>query len=87
MIEWRNYSPLTHEGKLCYYLCSQQSHLPIRDVLNDQGKGYKPEPNYETTTYNRYASCNQKMASAPPLTIVYRISCLSRGIKALMENT
>jgi len=47
-----------HVGKLVYFLCTESSVLPIRDVLNDQGQGPKLEPNYETGTYNFCRSCN-----------------------------
>lgn len=56
--EWTAYQPAQKVGKLCYHYCSKQSHLPIRDVLNDHGQGFKVEPNYETATYNWYARCN-----------------------------
>ena len=56
---WQNYTPTAKVGKLCYHLCSKQSVLPLRDVLNDQGENFKPEPNYETATYNWCTWCNQ----------------------------
>ncbi len=52
------------QGKLCYFLCAQSSHLPIRDVLNEQKKGIKREPNYETQTYNLFAESNQRHVRA-----------------------
>jgi hypothetical protein len=55
---WTVYQPSQKIGKLCYHYCSKQSYLPIRDVLNDHGEGFKVEPNYETASYNWYASCN-----------------------------
>jgi len=50
--------PTSHVGKLVYFLCTESSPLPIRDVLNDQGQGLKLEPNYETGTYNFCRFCN-----------------------------
>ncbi len=47
---WHNYNPTEKVGKLCYQYCSEQSVLPIRDVLNDHNQGFKTEPNYETAT-------------------------------------
>lgn len=57
--EWRTYKAKRKVGKLCYHYCSKQSHLPIRDVLNDHRQGFKAEPNYETASYNWCASCNR----------------------------
>ncbi len=58
---WHDYNPNPTEkiGKLCYQYCSEQSILPIRDVLNDHNQGFKAEPNYETATYNWCSNCNQ----------------------------
>jgi hypothetical protein len=56
---WKPYEPSSPEAKLCYFLCSEKSHLPIRDVLNYHRAGNKLEPNYETATYNQCAKCNQ----------------------------
>jgi hypothetical protein len=63
-VEWTIYKPSQRVGKLCYYLCSDRSVLPIRDVLNSHGKGFKKEPNYETATYNWCAKCNQRSVVA-----------------------
>jgi len=51
--------PASDVGKLVYFLCTESSVLPIRDVLNDQDQGLKLEPNYETATYNFCRFCNQ----------------------------
>jgi len=56
---WEEYHSSKREGKLCYHYCSTHSVLPLRDVLNSHGKGYKSEPNYETATYNWCVKCNQ----------------------------
>lgn len=61
---WQNYNPTEKVGKLCYQYCSEQSVLPIRDVLNDHNQGFKTEPNYETASYNWYANCNQTSVQA-----------------------
>jgi len=61
---WQDYTPSEKTGKLCYQYCSEQSVLPIRDVLNDHKKGFKAEPNYETATYNWYSNCNQPSVRA-----------------------
>jgi hypothetical protein len=62
--EWTAYQPAQKVGKLCYHYCSERSHLPIRDVLNDHGQGFKVEPNYETVTYNQCAQCNRHSVHA-----------------------
>jgi len=51
-------------GKLCYFLSGKSSHLPIRDILNEQKRGGKQEPNYETQTYNFFAESNQRHVRA-----------------------
>ncbi len=56
--QWEVYKPTQQAGKLCYYLCSRHTLLPIRDVLNGHGQGFKVEPNYETATYNWCTKCN-----------------------------
>ncbi|MCC6544236.1 MAG: hypothetical protein IT392_07000 [Nitrospirae bacterium] len=61
---WKDYIPKERVGKLCYYLCSKQSILPIRDILDDHGAGNKMEPNIETETYNWYCSYNQTSVQA-----------------------
>ncbi len=38
---WHDYDPTEKTGKLCYQYCSEQSILPIRDVLNDHNKSFK----------------------------------------------
>ena len=60
--QWKTHCPSMIAGRLCYYLCTPQSDLPVRDVK------YKchdvehecTEPNYETATYNLFCSCNQQ---------------------------
>lgn len=49
---------------MCYQYCSEQSALPIRDILADHNKGNKSEPNYETATYNWCVNCNQPSVRA-----------------------
>ena len=61
---WQDYNPSEKTGKLCYQYCSEQSVLPIRDVLNDHNNGFKAEPNYETATYNWCFDCNQPSVRA-----------------------
>lgn len=52
--QWELYCPTKKVGKLCYYNCTMESDLPVRDVLRGS-----TEPNYETATYNWYWCCNQ----------------------------
>lgn len=54
----------TPRGKLCYFLCSKSSHLPVRDILNEHKRGTKLEPHYETRTYNFFAASNQRHVRA-----------------------
>jgi hypothetical protein len=62
---WVPYTATERAGKLCRFLCSHSSTLPIRDVLNEHGDGKKWEPHYEDGTYNTCAGCNQRgLASA-----------------------
>jgi|GEM_PF-3227029 len=52
-LHWKRHEQKERTGKLCYYICSEKSVLPIRNAPN------KEEPNYETRTYNCCATCNQ----------------------------
>ncbi len=61
---WEYYKPIIRAGKLCYFLCSKSSVLPIRDVLNDHSRGEKKEPNIESGTYNKYRDCNKGSVTA-----------------------
>lgn len=53
---WKPYCPTRKVGKLCSYLCTEESEFPVRDIRLRCGCA---EPNYETATYNWYAECNQ----------------------------
>lgn len=53
-VQWISYTPKRREGKLCYHNCTEDSELPLRDVLYES-----TEPNYETATYNWCDRCNQ----------------------------
>jgi hypothetical protein len=52
------------QGKICYFLCSASSTLPVRDVLGQQGRGSQREPHYETQTFNFYAAASQRHVRA-----------------------
>ena len=52
--DWLPYSPKQREGKLCYHLCTMDSELPLRKVVEEY-----TEPNYETMTYNYCDICLQ----------------------------
>ena len=43
-------------GKFCYFISCPDSELPIRDYVCEE----KPEPHYETKSYNEYRECNQR---------------------------
>ena len=58
--QWKTHRPSSMiAGRLCYYLCTTQSNLPVRDV-----ECGCTEPNYETKTYNLFQSCNQQNVHA-----------------------
>ncbi|MDR1760799.1 MAG: hypothetical protein LBR60_09810 [Fibrobacter sp.] len=52
---WQDYRG-TQTGALLYVETSHQSAVPVRDQLNENGKGFFYEPNYETSTYD-FVSC------------------------------
>ncbi len=47
-------------GSLLYVETSRMSVVPVRDQLNENGKGSFSEPNYETSTYGFASCCNVK---------------------------
>lgn len=47
------------KGMVQYFYHSPSSRLPIRDVLNEQGKGHKTEPHIEIGAENFCAPCYQ----------------------------
>lgn len=54
--QWKTHCPSPMiAGRFCYYRCTTQSDLPVREV--EYGC---TEPNYETETYNLFCSCNQQ---------------------------
>lgn len=53
-----------HAGVLMYVETSKQSVLPVRDQLNEQGKGNLFEPNYETRTYGFISSKNARAVNS-----------------------
>jgi len=56
---WQDYRGET-AGALLYIETSHQSVVPVRDQLNENGKGYYYEPNYETSTFGLISCCNAK---------------------------
>lgn len=54
-----NFGDLKDKGRLHFFLHSPSSKLPIRDVLNQQNKGYKTEPHIEIGAENYIKSCYQ----------------------------
>lgn len=56
---WQDYRGET-AGALLYIETSHQSVVPVRDQLNENGKGFFYEPNYETSTYGLVSCCNTK---------------------------
>lgn len=47
---WQDYRG-SKEGMVIYFESSPSSKLPVRDVLNENGKGKQYEPSCETSTY------------------------------------
>lgn len=56
---WQDYRG-NMTGALLYVETSHQSIVPVRDQLNENGKGCFFEPNYETSTYGLISCCNAK---------------------------
>lgn len=50
---------LEEKGRLQYFFHSPSSKLPIRDVLNEQKRGYKTEPHIEIGAENYINRCYQ----------------------------
>lgn len=56
---WQDYRG-DHAGVLLFVETSKQAALPVRDQLNECGKGFLTEPNYETATYNLVGGFNTR---------------------------
>lgn len=57
---WQDYRG-AHTALVVFVESSKQSVLPCRDQMNEQGKGFLYEPNYETRTYGWISSLNSKL--------------------------
>lgn len=51
------FSELEEKGRLHFFYHSPSSKLPVRDILNQQGKGYKTEPYIEKSAENYCVEC------------------------------
>src|SRR5574344_2100262 len=60
---WQDYRGV-NAGALLYVETSHQSSVPVRDQMNENGKGFFFEPNYETSTYGLVSCCNAKSINA-----------------------
>lgn len=60
---WQDYRG-AHAGSLVYVESSHQSAVPVRDQLNENGKGRFFEPNYETSTWGLISCCSTKSINA-----------------------
>jgi hypothetical protein len=56
---WQDYRG-DSAGVLLYVETSKQAVLPVRDQLNENGKGHFTEPNYETASYNLVGCFNAR---------------------------
>ena len=55
-----NLSDLDEKGRLHFFYHSPASKLPVRDILNQQHKGYKTEPYIEKSAENYCVECNPR---------------------------
>ena len=53
-----------NEGVLIYLDTAPSTLLPVRDVLDELGKGFQTEPNYETGTYNFIGNQNSQICNS-----------------------
>ncbi len=53
-------SNLSETGRLQFFFHSPRSRFPIRDLTNEQGRGYKTEPHIEKCAENYHSECYQK---------------------------
>ena len=60
---WQDYRG-ANSAALVYVESSHQSTIPVRDQLNENGKGHFYEPNYETSTWGLSSCCNSKAINA-----------------------
>lgn len=58
-------SPIYNKGRVQFFYHSPSSKLPIRDVLNEQGKGHKTEPHIEIGAENYWNKCYQRNIIKP----------------------
>lgn len=56
---WQDYVGKS-SGALLYVETSHQAAVPVRDQLNENGKGFLSEPNYESWTYGLMSCYNVK---------------------------
>lgn len=59
LFTWESYNPLKG-GFVFTYSSSMSAELPIRDILDEQGKGIMEDPNPETLTFGFFDCLNLK---------------------------
>lgn len=59
LTQWQDYRGKS-EGILLYMPTIKTEALPMRDILNELGKGFEADPNYETNTLNFFSCKNSK---------------------------
>ncbi len=53
-----------NEGVLVYLNTATSTAMPVRDVLDELGKGFQSEPNYSTGTYNFIGNANSQLCNS-----------------------
>lgn len=79
---------LIEKGRLQYFYHAPSSKLPVRDLLNEQGRGYKTEPHIEAGAENLWKPCFQSNNILPHISSQERYlflmtTCRNRAVKSV----